>query len=281
MKIVKHPAIINMVDVFEDKRCIYLVMPLVEFGDFFERWSKRKTFPENMARKIVWKLLDAVAYLHGLGIVHRDLKPENILCLSETDDTAIVISDFGLSKFAAPHEEMTMPCGTLAYVAPEVLAMKGYDRKVDLWSIGCIMHLLLRGVLPFDGHTRDQVIERTLQKPLNLSNPAWAKISNEGKELLRALLQKNPGERCGVREAMEMPWFDPVRQEMSDWKKRLTSQYLGLVSVAATATVNNSPNAHKISPPTVAATVSPQPLKSASANKSAVTTAATINTKPK
>jgi len=216
MRLVDHPVIIRMLDVFEDQKCIYMVMQLAEFGDFFARWKSKKLFQEDVASKIIWKLLDATQYLHALGIVHRDLKPENILCLDEHDDTAIVISDFGLSKFAAPHTEMTMPCGTLAYVAPEVLAMKGYGRKVDLWSLGCIMHLLLRGVLPFDGHTKDEVVEKTLNKKLNLTHKKWDRVSEDAKDLIAKLLVKDPEQRITLDDALKHRWFDKLKTTMND-----------------------------------------------------------------
>jgi len=216
MRLVDHPCLIRMEDVFEDQKCIYMVMQLAPYGDFFARWRKRRHFSEDTASKIIWKLLDATQYLHALGIVHRDLKPENILCLDEHDDTKIVISDFGLSKFAAPHTEMTMPCGTLAYVAPEVLSMKGYGRKVDLWSLGCIMHLLLRGVLPFDGHTKEDVVEKTLNKALNLNSAKFEHVSAAAKDLIAKLLKKDPAERIELADALKHRWFDKIRSEIAD-----------------------------------------------------------------
>ena len=214
MKLVNHPCIIKMEDVYEDKKCIYMVMQLVEYGDFFGRWQSKKNFKEDTIRIIVWKMLDALHYLHNLGIVHRDLKPENILCTDEFDDTQLLISDFGLSKFAAPNTEMNMSCGTLAYVAPEVLKQKGYSWKVDLWSLGCIMHLLIRNVLPFDGRTKEQVIERTLNKKLDLvTKPIWKEISAEAKDLLSKLLEKDPKERIDLQSAMDHAWFDAIRHD--------------------------------------------------------------------
>ena len=80
-------------------------------------------------------MLSALKYLHSVGIVHRDLKPENLLLVKEGEPTNIVITDFGLSKFAAPHEAMKAACGTLSYVAPEVLRMEGYGKEVLLNEI--------------------------------------------------------------------------------------------------------------------------------------------------
>ncbi|ETO16288.1 protein kinase-PH domain-containing protein, partial [Reticulomyxa filosa] len=93
MKLVKHPYIINMLDVFEDRKMIYMIMALVEHGDLFKRWSERpgkpKVFSEQVTKIIIWKLLDALQYLHSFGIIHRDLKPENILCTHPVDDTQL------------------------------------------------------------------------------------------------------------------------------------------------------------------------------------------------
>eukprot|EP01084_Bolivina_argentea_P194624 333950_1 len=102
LKLVSHPNIIEMKHSYFDKENIYIIMKLMRFGDFFDRWKKRRRFDECIARCIMFKLFDVTKYLHSLGIVHRDLKPENILCFDEIDDTKIVISNFGLSKFTAP-----------------------------------------------------------------------------------------------------------------------------------------------------------------------------------
>jgi calcium/calmodulin-dependent protein kinase I len=99
--------------------------------------------------------------LHDLGIVHRDLKPENILCGENLDD--IKIADFGLSKITMPNEKMDAAYGTLSYVAPEVLSRSGYDKEVDLWSVGVILFLIVYGRLPFDGDTDADTKARILK----------------------------------------------------------------------------------------------------------------------
>ncbi|CAN0475927.1 unnamed protein product, partial [Hapterophycus canaliculatus] len=114
-----------------------------------------------------------------MGIVHRDLKPENILCGDRIED--IKIADFGLSKMVMPDEIMKMPCGTLTYVAPEVLTLNGYGKEADIWSVGTIMYLLLRGRLPFDGETREEIIENTIHGTISWQNDhVWASFSDYG-----------------------------------------------------------------------------------------------------
>eukprot|EP00467_Chlorarachnion_reptans_P008057 CAMPEP_0114534416 /NCGR_PEP_ID=MMETSP0109-20121206/27827_1 /TAXON_ID=29199 /ORGANISM="Chlorarachnion reptans, Strain CCCM449" /LENGTH=785 /DNA_ID=CAMNT_0001717825 /DNA_START=168 /DNA_END=2524 /DNA_ORIENTATION=+ len=215
LKLVKHPNIVRMRDIFETADIIYIVMDIMRAGDLFARIVKRKILPEYTTRKIIYQLLSAVSYLHRRGIVHRDLKPENILCTSEEDDTKVIIADFGLSKFARPTQLMRMPCGTLAYVAPEVLQNRGYSKAVDLWSIGVIFYLLLRGGLPFDGKSKADVVHRTLSSQVSFRHPRWKYVSPMACNLLRRFLIKDPDSRIDVVEALHDPWFDSVRRRVS------------------------------------------------------------------
>jgi serine/threonine protein kinase len=154
---------------------------------------------------VIRPLLESVAYLHDLGIVHRDLKPENILCGENLED--LKIADFGLSKMILPTEKMDSACGTLSYVAPEVLTLQGYGREADLWSVGgthsltylltyllthslthsVIMFLLLCGKLPFDGDDQSEIIRLTVQADLKTNPNVWNKLSEEVKVLTHSL----------------------------------------------------------------------------------------------
>lgn len=206
LKLVRHPHIIQLKNVFENRRQIHIVMNFVSGGDLFDRIRKCKRMSEAVAGPLIRKLLEAVRYLHERGIVHRDLKPENILLRGPQDDTDIVITDFGLSKFATPSEMMQLACGTLAYVAPEVLRMQGYGKEVDLWSVGVVMYFILRGQLPFDADTKDEIVMKTIEGELPLHSPECANISAEAKDLLRRLLQTDPAARATAESALCHPW---------------------------------------------------------------------------
>jgi len=200
-------------EIFESREFIYLVMPLFPAGDMYNRLMKKGPYGEEEAKLIIFRLLSAIKYLHRIGIVHRDLKPENILLKRPNDDTDFVVADFGLSKFAAPHEVMNLPCGTITYVAPEVLRGKGYDKTVDIWSTGVICFVLMRGRLPFEGSNKKQIIHKiTLSEPTIQGDPKWRNISKHGQDLTRKLLKKDHMQRPTVDQALSHVWFDSVRK---------------------------------------------------------------------
>jgi len=208
MKLVKHPNIIRLHEIFESINYIYLVMPLYT-TDMYHRLKKRGIYKEAEAKIIIYRLLHAIEYLHAVGIVHRDLKPENILMKREEDDTDFVIADFGLSKFASPHEVMNLPCGTITYVAPEVLRLRGYGKSVDVWSAGVIAFVILRGRLPFEARQKKAIVHKILNEEPYLSpdDPMWRQVSPEGRELIKLLLTKRPDKRPCISEALRHKWF--------------------------------------------------------------------------
>jgi len=203
-----HPYIVSLHDVFESSTNVFLVMTLIKGGDLFGALqAKSFQMSEKDARTIVFKVLEALIYLHDFGIVHRDLKTENILVRDKNNPLDIMLSDFGLSKFSGPQEIMLNKVGTIAYVAPEVLLEKGYSYKVDIWSLGCIMHLLLRGYLPFGATTEEQIRNRILTHKVTLSKSVWNVISDDAKDLLLQLLNKTPEKRINLQGIKNHNWF--------------------------------------------------------------------------
>ena len=202
LKIIDHPGVIKINEVFDSKKYILIVMEFVEGGELFERIVKKKIFSEYSASKIIKQLLESVAYLHELGILHRDIKPENILLTDDSDIPNIKLADFGLSKLACPNDMQNLACGTLGYVAPEVLSQTGYNYKVDLWSVGIISYLLLRGRLPFDHKEKQVLIELTLRGKLSFEEPYWKSLTPFAIDFLTKILDKNPEKRLTSEEAL-------------------------------------------------------------------------------
>ena len=205
LKLVRHPNIINMEGVYESRDKIYIVTDLLEGGELFEQINGRPRFSEEEAAQLVRPLLEAVAYLHDLGIVHRDIKPENILCGADMHN--VKIADFGLSKMVVPLEQMNSACGTLSYVAPEVLSMSGYGKEADLWSVGVVMYLVLCGRLPFDGCNQQEIINNTRFGEFKVQTASWKKLTEETKQLIKDLLCKDPASRISARDALKSPFI--------------------------------------------------------------------------
>jgi len=149
---------------------------------------KKGQYSEKDASIVVGKMLSAVEYLHSLNIAHRDLKPENLLLKGGVADTDVMLSDFGLSKIIGVESMMETACGTPYYVAPEVLSATGYDKEVDLWSVGVITYLLLCGFPPFYGESLPEVFEQIMKAEFDFPEPYWNDISKEAKDLISKLL---------------------------------------------------------------------------------------------
>ena len=205
LKLVNHPNIIKMEGIYESRTHMYIVMEKLTGGELFERIVGRPRFTEDEAAKLIRPLLESVGYLHDLGIVHRDIKPENVLCGENFD--SVKIADFGLSKMVLPTEKMDTACGTLSYVAPEVLTMQGYGQEADLWSIGVILFLILCGKLPFDGANHDDIINATIKAEIRVSPGVWNALSEEARDIIKKLLHKDPKERISARAALRHPWL--------------------------------------------------------------------------
>ena len=208
LKLCSHPNIIRLIDIFENRNTIFIVMEYLDGGDLFLYLERKKfNISEKRASELVFSLVNAINYLHSMGIIHRDLKPENILIIDKKDDSDIKIGDFGLSKILGPTEKCDEQFGTLNYVAPEILMQKNYSKPVDIWSIGIITHLLLGGFLIFDSEKDEEIIRKTIFLDVQLKSARFNKISEEGKDFMLSCLSKNPNKRPTIEEAIKHPWF--------------------------------------------------------------------------
>ena len=204
-----HPNIIKLYEVYEDPRYIFLIMEECTGGELFDRIiQKVKTkqlYTEKEAANIFKQLISAIAYCHTNNICHRDLKPENILYASKGETSLIKIIDFGLSAFL-PGGKMKTRVGTAYYIAPEVIDKK-YNEKCDLWSLGVIMYVLLKGKFPFSGSDKDQIFANIKKGVFDITSPPFDRVSKEAIELIKKLLIVNPNKRISAEEALNSPWF--------------------------------------------------------------------------
>lgn len=141
-----HPHIIKLHEVYESTKFIFLILDYLDGGELFESIKRQESFSEQMAVKVMRNVFCALQYLHKKRIVHRDLKPENLILRSAHNDEDVVIADFGLAEYMPPNgQRHKMGCGSLGYVAPEMLNGEGYDMSADIFSTGAILYTMLSG----------------------------------------------------------------------------------------------------------------------------------------
>ncbi|PHJ18140.1 camk protein kinase [Cystoisospora suis] len=221
LRLLNHPNVIYMKELLDTKETLYIVMELVRGGELFDLIQQNHRLSELHVNRIISQLLSTVYYLHKCGIVHRDLKPENILLTDRTPNATIKLTDFGLSTLCAPNEVLYQPCGTLAYVAPEVLTMEGYNHQVDVWSVGVIMYLLLRGRLPFPMNKALGHPNFHQNHPVSFEGPVWREISSSAKDLIQRMLQPDPRQRVTVAEALQHIWIKNPTAVVNDGSKSI------------------------------------------------------------
>ncbi|XP_037788439.1 calcium/calmodulin-dependent protein kinase type 1 isoform X2 [Penaeus vannamei] len=201
-----HPNIVQLLETFEDKHKVYLVMELVTGGELFDRIVEKGSYTEKDASHLIRQVLEAVDYMHDQGVVHRDLKPENLLYYSQDEDSKIMISDFGLSKME-DSGIMATACGTPGYVAPEVLAQKPYGKAVDVWSIGVIAYILLCGYPPFYDENDANLFAQILKGEFEFDSPYWDEISDSAKDFIRQLMCVDVEKRYTCKQSLGHPWI--------------------------------------------------------------------------
>jgi len=207
-----HPNIIKLHETWETDRICFLVTELCEGGELFFHITNRKYLTEAQAAQIMRQAFYALCYLHNNKICHRDIKPENFLLYKENDDSFVKLIDFGLAKRVSKNEVMNAPNGTPYYIAPEVL--KGsYTTQCDNWSMGVVMFIMLSGKPPFGGRSNKEIIDNVLRGQYSFSSPVWQSISDEAKDLINKLLDRQADMRLTAQEAYEHPWIQLQRQK--------------------------------------------------------------------
>eukprot|EP00929_Paragymnodinium_shiwhaense_P012914 TRINITY_DN120796_c0_g1_i1.p1 TRINITY_DN120796_c0_g1~~TRINITY_DN120796_c0_g1_i1.p1 ORF type:complete len:563 (-),score=150.17 TRINITY_DN120796_c0_g1_i1:273-1961(-) len=209
-----HPHIARLVDVYESDDRLSLVMECMEGGELFDRVVKLKTFSQKDAVEATYQMLLAVNYIHGCGVVHRDLKLENFL-YERKDGDHLKLIDFGFSKIWDKNTKMELSCGTLSYVAPEVL-QKRYTSQCDLWSLGVIVFILLVGYMPFHGASEVEQVQKIKHGKYTIKKEKWDKVSEEAKNFMSKLLVVDPEVRMTAEQALQHEWIlsrkDPMRR---------------------------------------------------------------------
>ncbi|VDO07254.1 unnamed protein product [Rodentolepis nana] len=190
LELIKHPFLVQLHYAFQTPGKLYLVLEFLAGGELFTQLEKEGVFLEEQAIFYLSEIILAIGHLHSMGIVYRDLKPENILLDTEGH---VKLTDFGLSKERVDHDLTHTFCGTIEYMAPEILLRQGHGKSVDWWSLGTLMYDMLSGGPPFVGEDRKKTMEKVIRGRFQIA----PYLSAEAKDLLRKLLKKNVSERLG------------------------------------------------------------------------------------
>ncbi|KAK9744882.1 Protein kinase domain [Popillia japonica] len=214
-----HPNIITVHDIIEINSTIYIFMDYCRNGDLLEYIKNHGPLCEDKAKRYFRQLTSAVQYLHALEIAHRDLKCENIFL---TINNSIKLGDFGFARHCIDDlGECILSdtfCGSAAYAAPEILQGISYNPKMyDMWSLGCILYIMLTASMPFD----DTNIKRMLKSQLNRSLciaafKYWKKNCHHLKSLLAYLLEPNVMQRATIDEVVNCSWLKESSKNNKD-----------------------------------------------------------------
>ncbi|XP_077069517.1 serine/threonine-protein kinase Sgk2b isoform X2 [Siphateles boraxobius] len=221
LKTLNHPFLVKLHFSFQTKDRLYLVLDYACGGE------REGVFGEPRAKFYAAEIACALGYLHSLKIVYRDLKPENILLDSAGH---VVLTDFGLCKEGVSGHGTTRTfCGTPEYLAPEVLLQKEYDRTVDWWGLGAVLHEMLYGLPPFYSADRLDMLRNIIYQPLVLK-PG---VSSAGRDLLKRLLNRDRAKRLGAKrdltEVQSHPFFSSIHWDDLVTKK-ISPPFIPLLS---------------------------------------------------
>ena len=217
MKKLNHPNITKILEVFEDQEYILISMEYINGGNLFSFVKKRRKLSEKIAKFLFKQIILGIKHIHSHNIVHRDIKLENILIDFNNN---IKICDFGIGRILNSNKQLLHDkCGTPMYMAPEILISNkniGYEGfPVDIWSSGIALYIMLSGSLPFNfkGENNSSINDKNynnaeLQNNIINNEPKYIeKISDEARDLLKKILNKNPNERLNCDQILNHPWL--------------------------------------------------------------------------
>ncbi|XP_051739867.1 NUAK family SNF1-like kinase 1 [Ctenopharyngodon idella] len=201
MSSLRHPHIISIYEVFENKDKIVIVMEYASKGELYDYISERRRLTERETRHFFRQIVSAVHYCHKNGVVHRDLKLENVLL---DENCNIKIADFGLSNLYHKDKLLQTFCGSPLYASPEIVNGRPYrGPEVDSWALGVLLYTLVYGSMPFDGGDHKNLIRQ-------ISNGEYREPSqsSDARGLIRWMLMVNPERRATVEDIANHWWVN-------------------------------------------------------------------------
>eukprot|EP00027_Filamoeba_sp_ATCC50430_P007484 CAMPEP_0168558218 /NCGR_PEP_ID=MMETSP0413-20121227/9848_1 /TAXON_ID=136452 /ORGANISM="Filamoeba nolandi, Strain NC-AS-23-1" /LENGTH=468 /DNA_ID=CAMNT_0008589315 /DNA_START=80 /DNA_END=1484 /DNA_ORIENTATION=+ len=195
---VRHPFIVSLHYAFQNESKVYLVMDFVNGGQILYHLREQAMFSEAWVKFYTAQVVLAIEHLHSLDIIHRDLKPENILLDNRGN---VVLTDFGFAKELEQNGGKTSTfCGTMEYMAPEMIQGVGYDKTADWWSVGILIFDMLTGNPPFR-HKNDETLQKKILND-KLKLPSY--LTADAHSIIKGLLNRDVNKRLGRNGAKEI-----------------------------------------------------------------------------
>ena len=194
----RHRNILRMYGYFYDASRIYLILEYSPGGELYKQLMRRGRFSERTSAQFISELSLALDYCHSKHVIHRDIKPENLL-VGYRDE--IKIADFGWSVHAPTSRRNTL-CGTLDYLAPEMVEGKEHDEQIDVWSLGVLLYEFLVGNPPFEAAGHSETYRRIRRVDLRFPRH----VPEDAQDLIRKLLVKDPRKRMSLKNIPKHPW---------------------------------------------------------------------------
>ncbi|THG99159.1 hypothetical protein EW026_g3145 [Hermanssonia centrifuga] len=201
MKLIEHPNIMRLYDVWETSTELYLILEYVEGGELFEYLCDQGRLSTSEALGYFQQVMTAVHYCHRFNIAHRDLKPENLLLDANKN---IKVADFGMAAWQGKSDMLQTACGSPHYAAPEVIMGRAYNGAFsDVWSCGVVLYALLHGRLPFDDEDLPCLLEKVKIGKFTMPNGT----DPRAKDLISKMLEKDVNKRITVAEILKHPFY--------------------------------------------------------------------------
>lgn len=199
----KHRNVLRLYRHFEDAETVYLLLEFCARGELYQilRTQRSRRFSEERACNFFCQASEGLMYLHTNNVVHRDIKPENLLV---TNEDVLKIADFGWCAVSSTLR--TTFCGTLDYLAPEMIQGKGHDHTLDIWGAGVLLYEMVVGRPPFQSTNHGQLISKILKLELHFPATVATESFKRFKDLVRQLLRTDPSQRLELKDALRHPW---------------------------------------------------------------------------
>uniref|UniRef100_A0A7M4FB00 Myosin light chain kinase, smooth muscle-like n=1 Tax=Crocodylus porosus TaxID=8502 RepID=A0A7M4FB00_CROPO len=210
MNLLHHPRLVQCLAAFQSRAELVMVMEYIVGGELFERiLDDDFEHTEPTSVQYMRQILEGIQYVHHQSIVHLDLKPENIVCVSRSSHWVKII-DFGLARKLDPNSPVKVLHGTPEFMAPEVVSFEPVGFTTDMWSIGVICYILLSGDSPFQGSSDMETLNNITAARWEFDEETFSEISEQAKEFISQLLQKDSRCRLSSDKALAHPWLKQI-----------------------------------------------------------------------